>query len=193
MQSEALRALWMSSASRGPQPISLLEACIDALAGGIEHVERLTGISEELALALFDEVIRRGKLNPRVRRLPLQRTLMFADNVPAPKHVALLLPDYGSDMLVLPPVLFPKLRVRVRMYGVCASPVSKRWTTHCCQRVGHDTLLEGLVVAAQVLQLFDETRHELLLQRIQALNLQPLPPVLNTTSARWLGDRPGFY
>ena len=46
---------------------------------------------------------------------------------------------------------------------------------------------------AQVLQLFDETRHELLLQRIQAMNLQPLPPVLNTTSARWLGDRPGFY
>ena len=47
--------------------------------------------------------------------------------------------------------------------------------------------------ATQVLQLFDETRHELLLQRISAMNLQPLPPVLNTTSARWLGDRPGFY
>ena len=45
----------------------------------------------------------------------------------------------------------------------------------------------------QVLQLFDETRHELLLQRISAMNLQPLPPVLNTTSSRWLGDRPGFY
>lgn len=49
------------------------------------------------------------------------------------------------------------------------------------------------VCCVQVLQLFDETRHELLLQRISAMNLQPLPPVLNTTSARWLGDRPGFY
>ncbi len=48
-------------------------------------------------------------------------------------------------------------------------------------------------VHTQVLQLFDETRHELLLQRIRAMNLQPLPPVLNTTSSRWLGDRPGFY
>ena len=46
---------------------------------------------------------------------------------------------------------------------------------------------------AQVLQLFDETRHELLLARIQGLNLQPLPPVPYSTSARWLGDRPGFY
>ena len=60
----------MSSASRGTQPSTLLDACIDALAGGIEHVERLTGISEELALALFDEVIRRGKLNPRVLSSP---------------------------------------------------------------------------------------------------------------------------
>jgi hypothetical protein len=60
----------MSSTSRGTQPSTLLDACIDALASGIEHVERLTGISEELALALFDEVIRRGKLNPRVRRHP---------------------------------------------------------------------------------------------------------------------------
>ena len=30
-------------------------------------MDHLTGISEELALALFDEVIRRGKLTPRVR------------------------------------------------------------------------------------------------------------------------------
>ncbi len=36
-------------------------------AGDIEHVDHLAGISEELALALFDEVIRRGKLTPRVR------------------------------------------------------------------------------------------------------------------------------
>ncbi len=38
-------------------------------AGDIEHVDHLAGISEELALALFDEVIRRGKLTPRVRTL----------------------------------------------------------------------------------------------------------------------------
>ena len=37
--------------------------------GDIEHVDHLAGISEELALALFDEVIRRGKLTPRVRTL----------------------------------------------------------------------------------------------------------------------------
>lgn len=45
----------------------------------------------------------------------------------------------------------------------------------------------------QVLALFDETRHELLLRRIQGLNLQPLPPVSYSSRRRWLGDPPGFY
>ena len=45
----------------------------------------------------------------------------------------------------------------------------------------------------QVLKLFDDTRHELLLRRIQALNLQPLPPPAYSSSRRWLGDKPGFY
>ena len=45
----------------------------------------------------------------------------------------------------------------------------------------------------QVLTLFDETRHELLLQRIKGLNLQPLPSAAYSSNRRWLGDRPGFY
>lgn len=45
----------------------------------------------------------------------------------------------------------------------------------------------------QVLALFDETRHELLLCRIRGLNLQPLPALAFSTSRRWLGDQPGFY
>ena len=45
----------------------------------------------------------------------------------------------------------------------------------------------------QVLALFDDTRHELLLRRIQALNLQPLPTPAYSSGRRWLGDAPGFY
>ena len=48
-------------------PATLLDACLDALGAHIERVEHLSGISEELALALFDDVLRRGKLSPKVR------------------------------------------------------------------------------------------------------------------------------
>ena len=58
----------MSTGGRGqlqPGPASLLDTCLHALAAGIDRVDHLRGISEELALQLFDEVIRRGKLSPK--------------------------------------------------------------------------------------------------------------------------------
>ena len=57
----------MISAWQGSPPASLLDTCLGALADNIERVEHLSGISEELALALFDDVLRLGKLSPKVR------------------------------------------------------------------------------------------------------------------------------
>lgn len=57
----------MSRACQGTAPASLLDTCLSALAANIERVENLSGISEELALTLFDDVLRLGKLNPKVR------------------------------------------------------------------------------------------------------------------------------
>lgn len=45
----------------------------------------------------------------------------------------------------------------------------------------------------QVLALFEATEHDELLSHVRALNLQPTPPVLKTTSSRWLGDRSNLY
>jgi hypothetical protein len=39
----------------------------------------------------------------------------------------------------------------------------------------------------QVVQLFERTEHELLLKRISALNLQPLPVVCEPAHLHWLG------
>ena len=38
-----------------------------------------------------------------------------------------------------------------------------------------------------------ETGHDLLLARISALNLQPLPVVLPLTRNAWLGEKPNWY
>ena len=38
-----------------------------------------------------------------------------------------------------------------------------------------------------------DTGHDLLLARISALNLQPLPVVLPLTRNAWLGEKPNWY
>ena len=45
----------------------------------------------------------------------------------------------------------------------------------------------------RLLELFWQTGHESLLQRVQALKIQWVPPVLPTSRNRWLHERPGFY
>jgi len=46
---------------------TLLRISLEALAAQIHRVRSLQGISEELALELFDEILRRAKLTPEVR------------------------------------------------------------------------------------------------------------------------------
>jgi hypothetical protein len=48
---------------------TLLQLCLEALAAQIHRVRSLRGISEELAVELFDEVLRRAKLTPEVLAL----------------------------------------------------------------------------------------------------------------------------
>lgn len=69
----------MSRAWHWSAPASLLDTCLGALADNIERVEHLSGISEELALALFDDVLRLGKLSPKVRTWIYGRTCTGAD------------------------------------------------------------------------------------------------------------------
>ncbi|KAK9829160.1 hypothetical protein WJX72_004248 [[Myrmecia] bisecta] len=45
---------------------SLLQLSLNKLANSIDKVPSLDGLPEELAVALFDEVFRRGKFSPRV-------------------------------------------------------------------------------------------------------------------------------
>jgi len=45
----------------------------------------------------------------------------------------------------------------------------------------------------EVLQLFVETEHDLLLAKVKSLNLQTLPPRLPMTRNRWLGQNPSWY
>lgn len=45
-----------------------------------------------------------------------------------------------------------------------------------------------------VLRLFRETQHELLLLRIKTLGISDwTPPLLPTTRAGWLGDKPRYF
>ncbi len=46
---------------------------------------------------------------------------------------------------------------------------------------------------SQVLALFQATEHDELLGRIEALNIRQTPPVLRTSTGRWLGDRSNLY
>ena len=41
--------------------------------------------------------------------------------------------------------------------------------------------------------LFLGTQHELVLERMEALNIQMPPPVLNTGRGGWLGDKPRLF
>jgi hypothetical protein len=45
----------------------------------------------------------------------------------------------------------------------------------------------------RLLELFLQTEHESVLQRIKALQIEWVPPVLPTTRNLWLHERPGFY
>ena len=45
----------------------------------------------------------------------------------------------------------------------------------------------------RVLELFQSLQHDLVLEQIRALKLQPLPPVLPTTRNTWLHEKPGWY
>jgi hypothetical protein len=45
----------------------------------------------------------------------------------------------------------------------------------------------------QVLALFKETEHELLMQQIESLKLQDLPALAYTNRNHWLGDKPTLY
>ena len=44
-----------------------------------------------------------------------------------------------------------------------------------------------------VLQLFVDTQHELLLARVKSLNLQTVPPRLPLSRNLWLGQNPKWY
>lgn len=45
----------------------------------------------------------------------------------------------------------------------------------------------------EVLQLFVETEHELLLAKVKTLNLQAVPPRLPLSRNLWLGQNPKWY
>ena len=47
---------------------SLLQLSLEAIAANIKRFGSLRGISEELAIELFDLVLRQGALTPEVRR-----------------------------------------------------------------------------------------------------------------------------
>lgn len=52
-----------------------------------------------------------------------------------------------------------------------------------------EVLLKGKL-SPRVLQLFRDTEHDLLLARISALNIQPLPVMPYSNRSKWLGDKP---
>ncbi len=45
----------------------------------------------------------------------------------------------------------------------------------------------------RLLELFWKTDHDTIRQRVTALRIQWVPPVLPTTRNLWLHERPGFY
>ena len=51
---------------------SLLQLSLEALAANIKRLRSLQGISEELAIELFDLVLRQGTLTPEVRHAAQQ-------------------------------------------------------------------------------------------------------------------------
>lgn len=48
-------------------------------------------------------------------------------------------------------------------------------------------------LSPEVLQLFVDTEHDLLLARVKSLNLQTLPPRLPMSRNLWLGQNPSWY
>ncbi len=115
----------------------------------------LEDLPEELVLELFDAVLRRGKLQPRV--------LALFEVRPAP-HSA--------------PPPHRCLHASARTGAAAGN------TAHPPSATG---LTKGLPLACQ------GTQHDLLLARVRALNLQPLPPVLPLTRNAWLGEKPNWY
>lgn len=100
---------WCSSVAPSPEAKLSVTSCILIAATALSRATSLLGLEEQIAIEIFDEVLRRGKLSPRV------------------------------------------------------------------------------------LDLFRATEHEAVLQRISALNIQQLPPILPTTRNLWLGDKPKYY
>lgn len=45
----------------------------------------------------------------------------------------------------------------------------------------------------RVLQVFVNTQHELLLDRIRALRVRDTPAIIQDTRNLWLGEKPGWY
>ena len=45
-------------------------------------------------------------------------------------------------------------------------------------------------LSPRILQLFRDTEHDLLLARIAALNIQPMPVMAMSSQSKWLGDKP---
>lgn len=48
-------------------------------------------------------------------------------------------------------------------------------------------------LSPEVLQLFVDTEHDLLLARVKSLNLKTLPPRLPMSRNLWLGQHPSWY
>ena len=48
-------------------------------------------------------------------------------------------------------------------------------------------------LSPEVLQLFKDTEHDRLLQRVKSLKLQTLPPRLPMSRNLWLGQHPSWY
>jgi hypothetical protein len=49
-----------------PKPLSLLSTCLETLACHPDVISTLVGVPEELVLELFEQIIQRGKLTPRL-------------------------------------------------------------------------------------------------------------------------------
>jgi len=79
------------------------------------------------------------------------------------------------------------------------------WRALLCRLTTLDDLPEELTFAIfeavlskgkltpRLLELFWKTDHESIQQRVTALKIQWIPPVLPTTRNLWLGDKPGLY
>eukprot|EP00877_Chromochloris_zofingiensis_P006367 jgi/Chrzof1/1984/Cz10g28250.t1 len=56
-----------------------------------------------------------------------------------------------------------------------------------------ERVLEKGKLTPRVLQTFRATQHEWVLDRIQALNIQDVPPLIPDNRNPWLGQKPGWY